>query len=213
MATFKKILILIPSYNEEKNIVRLLQKINKKYHTLVVDDGSTDKTFEKVKKLCEHYLKNSKNMGYQKTIENGIKFAMKRKYDGVITFDADEQFRVADLKKFYKNLEKGFDVVIGVRSFIPRISEKIFNIYTNKMFKVEDILCGLKGYNLNVINPKVFNQNFYACPNIALDYVKRKKKIKKISINVKERKGSSKFGNIFFGNLKIIKDLLQEIQS
>ena len=209
MATLKKIVVLIPSYNEEKTLVRLLHKINKKYRTLVVDDGSTDNTFVKVRKLCSHYLKHSKNMGYQKTIENGIKFAMKKKYDGVITFDADEQFGVTDIKKFYQSLKKGFDLVLGIRSFFPRISERIFNTYTNKKFKVEDILCGMKAYNLKSINKNILKQNFYGCPNIALDYIKRKKKIKKIYVNVYERKEKSKFGNILIGNLKILLDLIK----
>ena len=91
MERYKKIADLIPTYNEGENIVRLLHKIKKKYKTIVVDDGSEDKTHQRVKKLCTHYLRNYQNIGYQKTIERGINFAIKKKYDGIITFDADEQ--------------------------------------------------------------------------------------------------------------------------
>ena len=59
MERFKKIVVLIPSYNEGKEISNLLQKI-KRYNTIVVDDGSTDKTHLRVNKLCTHFLRNKK---------------------------------------------------------------------------------------------------------------------------------------------------------
>ena len=212
MERFKKIVILIPSYNEGKEIINLLQKI-KEYNTIVVDDGSTDKTHLRVNKLCTHFLRNKKNIGYQKSIERGLKFAIKRGYDGVITFDADGQLNTSYLKTFFKHLKKGYDLVIGIRNYVPRISEKIFNIYTSRKFDISDILCGLKGYNLKTINTEVLNQDYNACPNIALDYIKNKRNIRKVSIKIKKRSGESKFGNSFLGNIKIFRDLFKEILS
>ena len=212
MERFKKIVVLIPSYNEGKEIINLLQKI-KEYNTIVVDDGSTDKTHLRVKKLCTHFLRNKKNIGYQKSIERGLKFAIKSGYDGVITFDADGQLNTSYLKTFFKHLKKGYDLVIGIRNYVPRISEKIFNIYTSRKFDISDILCGLKGYNLKTINTEVFNQDYNACPNIALDYIKNKRNIRKVSIKIKKRSGESKFGNSFLGNIKIFRDLFKEILS
>ena len=212
MERFKKIVILIPSYNEGKEIINLLQKI-KEYNTIVVDDGSTDKTHLRVNKLCTHFLRNKKNIGYQKSIERGLKFAIKSGYDGVITFDADGQLNTSYLKTFFKHLKKGYDLVIGIRNYVPRISEKIFNIYTSRKFDISDILCGLKGYNLKTINTEVLNQDYNACPNIALDYIKNKRNIRKVSIKIKKRSGESKFGNSFLGNIKIFRDLFKEIFS
>ena len=212
MERFKKIVVLIPSYNEGKEIINLLQKI-KEYNTIVVDDGSTDKTHLRVNKLCTHFLRNKKNIGYQKSIERGLKFAIKSGYDGVITFDADGQLNTSYLKTFFKHLKKGYDLVIGIRNYVPRISEKIFNIYTSRKFDISDILCGLKGYNLKTINTEVLNQDYNACPNIALDYIKNKRNIRKVSIKIKKRSGESKFGNSFLGNIKIFRDLFKEILS
>ena len=212
MERFKKIVVLIPSYNEGKEIINLLQKI-KRYNTIVVDDGSTDKTHLRVNKLCTHFLRNKKNIGYQKSIERGLKFAIKNGYDGAITFDADGQLNTYYLKTFLKHLKKGYDLVIGIRNYVPRISEKVFNIYTSRKFDISDILCGLKGYNLKTINTEVLSQDYNACPNIALDYIKNKKNIRKVYIKIKKRNGSSKFGNSFFGNMKIFRDLFKEILS
>ena len=212
MERCKKIVVLIPSYNEGKNIINLLLKI-KKYNTIVVDDGSIDKTHLRINKLCTHFLRNKKNIGYQRSIERGLKFAIKNGYDGVITFDADGQLNTNYLKFFFEHLKKGYDLVIGIRNLIPRISEKIFNFYTNEKFGISDILCGLKGYNLKTMNIKVLNQDYYACPNIALDYIKNKKNVKKVSIKIKKRNGESKFGNSFLGNMKIFRDLYKEILS
>jgi len=212
MERFKKIVVLIPSYNEGKEIINLLQKI-KRYNTIVVDDGSTDKTHLRANKICTHFLRNKKNIGYQKSIERGLKFAIKKGYDGVITFDADGQLNITYLKTFFKHLKKGYDLVIGIRNYVPRISEKIFNIYISKKFDISDILCGLKGYNLKTINTEVLGQDYNACPNIALDYIKNKRNIRKVSIKIKKRNGESKFGNSFLGNIKIFRDLFKEILS
>lgn len=212
MERFKKIVVLIPSYNEGNKIINILQKL-KKYNTIVVDDGSTDKTHLRVNKLCTHFLRNKKNIGYQKSIEKGLKFAIKNSYDGVVTFDADGQLNTSYLKTFFKHLKKGYDLVIGIRNYVPRISEKIFNVYTSRKFDVKDILCGLKGYNLKTINKEVLDQDYNACSNIALDYIKNKKNIRKVSIKIKKRNGDSKFGNFFLGNIKIFKDLFKEISS
>tara|TARA_B100001027_G_C16238253_1_gene318041 strand:+ start:602 stop:1240 length:639 start_codon:yes stop_codon:yes gene_type:complete len=212
MERFKKIVVLIPSYNEGNKIINILQKL-KKYNTIVVDDGSTDKTHLRVNKLCTHFLRNKKNIGYQKSIEKGLKFAIKNSYDGVVTFDADGQLNTSYLKTFFKHLKKGYDLVIGIRNYVPRISEKIFNVYTSRKFDVKDILCGLKGYNLKTINKEVLDQDYNACSNIALDYIKNKKNIRKVSIKIKKRNGDSKFGNFFLGNIKIFRDLFKEISS
>jgi len=210
MERSKKIVVLIPSFNEGKEIINLLQKI-KKYNTIVVDDGSTDQTHLNVNKICTHFLRNKKNIGYQKSIERGLKFAIRKGYDGVVTFDADGQLNTSYLKIFFKHLKKGYDLVIGIRNSVPRVSEKIFNFYTSKKFDTGDILCGLKGYNLKTINAEVLGQDYNACSNIALDYIKNKKNIKKVSIKIKKRTGESKFGNSFLGNIKIFKDLFKEI--
>ena len=211
MESNKKIILLIPSYNEEEKIIRLLQKLKKDYQTIVIDDGSTDNTFVKIHKLTTYCIRNHKNIGYQKSIEKGMKFAKKKNYDCVVTFDADEQFNVKDIKKFYIYLNLNFDLVIGIRKVVPRISEKIFNFYCKKKFNLDDILCGLKGYNLKSLNVRVFNQNYNACSNIALDYIKRNMRIKKIYVKTYKRKDVSRFGNIYSANLKIIKDLIREI--
>lgn len=158
-------------------------------------------------------MRNKKNIGYQKSIEKGLKFAIKNSYDGVVTFDADGQLNTSYLKTFFKHLKKGYDLVIGIRNYVPRISEKIFNVYTSRKFDVKDILCGLKGYNLKTINKEVLDQDYNACSNIALDYIKNKKNIRKVSIKIKKRNGDSKFGNFFLGNIKIFRDLFKEISS
>ena len=209
----KKIILLIPSYNEGEKIIRLLKKIKNKYKTIVVDDGSTDNTYFKIKKLCTYCLKNYQNTGYQRSIEKGLKFARSKGYNCVVTFDADEQISINNIKKFYLYLNSGFDLVIGIRNVFPRFSEKIFNIYCKKKFNLEDVLCGLKGYNLNSLKLSIFNQNYNSCPNIALDYIKRNKSIKKIFVKIRKRKDAPKFGNTYSANLKIIKDLFKEIMS
>ena len=88
--------------------------------------------------------------------------------------------------KIAQAFKKGYDLVIGIRNYVPRISEKIFNIYTSKKFDISDILCGLKGYNLKTINTEVLGKDYNACPNIALDYIKNKKKSEKYILKLRK---------------------------
>ena len=79
MESNKKIILLIPSYNEGEKIIRLLQKLKKDYQTIVIDDGSTDNTFVKIHKLTTYCIRNHKNIGYQKSIEKRHEIRKKKK--------------------------------------------------------------------------------------------------------------------------------------
>ena len=82
-------------------------------------------------------------------INRGFSFALK-KFKYIITIDADGQHDPRYLHKIQKYLKKKYDLVITQRKKFPRISEKIFSIYTNKYFNSPDLLSGMKGYSYNL---------------------------------------------------------------
>lgn len=118
----EKILVVIPAFNEEENIEKLILKLKKILplnNVLVIDDGSKDGTYN----ICLKYkgeglkiLKNDKNIGKGGTLRRGFKYALKNHYQGVITLDADLQHPPELIKKFIEKLKTAkCDMIIGSR--------------------------------------------------------------------------------------------------
>lgn len=115
-----KIAIIIPTYNEEKNIKKTLLRvpndISDKLDVIVVDDGSTDKSVDIAKCFNTIILKHKKNKGYGAAIQTGLEYVKENNYDILIFIDADGQHDPKYLPKFIDPiLKNGIDFVIGNR--------------------------------------------------------------------------------------------------
>ncbi len=117
-----KLAIVIPAFNEElalkKVVLSLPKKIDgvKSIFSIVVDDGSSDSTFEIAKRCSTFAIRHVVNLGVGAATITGIEAAKKLKSDIVITIDADGQHNPKDIKKIIKPiLEKKADFVIGTR--------------------------------------------------------------------------------------------------
>lgn len=87
-----KNLIIIPAFNEEKNLqktINLLKKENPQADILLINDGSTDKTKEIAQKNGIKVISNQRNLGKSATFFHGVKYAIRNKYNNLITIDAD----------------------------------------------------------------------------------------------------------------------------
>src|SRR3989338_5826925 len=116
--------IVIPLFNEQEVIPFLINELNrvgqtlgKNYEVILVDDGSTDNTFELVKKASDQdskfkVIKFSRNFGRQAAFNVGIDFAQG---DMVLTMDGDLQHPPSLIPTFIKHAEEGSDIVIGER--------------------------------------------------------------------------------------------------
>lgn len=114
----KKIFIVIPAYNEEKAIVKVIHELTHAcYHNIVVvDDCSKDKTYSLVSKLNIHLLKHIVNRGQGAALRTGITFALQQGADVIVTFDSDGQHRVSEIKQVIAPVMKGkVDVTLGSR--------------------------------------------------------------------------------------------------
>ncbi len=114
----KSIVVCIPTYNEEKNIAKMIVSI-KKYadQIIVVDDGSTDYTSNIVKELGVKLIKHKQNLGKGAALRTGFLHAMTYSPDVVVTIDGDGQHDPSDIPKIIQPIIDGeVDVVIGSRS-------------------------------------------------------------------------------------------------
>ncbi len=127
MSREKELLIVIPAYNEEKNIGRLLEQLTRPEifslaDVLVVDDASTDATKDIVKKYGLAVVSHVYNLGYGSGLQSGYKYAVRNGYKYVIQMDADGQHDACNVPVLYKALTTGGgddgnkpDIVIGSR--------------------------------------------------------------------------------------------------
>lgn len=127
-------LIIIPAYNEAKNLAILLPKLKVRYpemQLLVIDDGSRDTTREVVKNQQVMVLSHPFNLGYGAAIQTGYKFALERHFLFVVQMDADGQHEIEDLGPLVQTVKQDLcDLALGSRflngeSYRPTLPRKI----------------------------------------------------------------------------------------
>ena len=112
-----KTLIVIPAFNEVANIASVLNEISisaPELDVLVVDDGSTDSTFELASEHGVAVLRLPFNLGVGAAMRLGFKYASQNGYESVVQVDADGQHVPKEIKSLLSKLDR-FDVVIGSR--------------------------------------------------------------------------------------------------
>ena len=122
----KQLAIIIPVYNEEENIEKVIndwRKIleKKKFDIIVINDGSKDKTkliLDKIKKKSSNIkVINKLNGGHGESIYLGYKYATKKKYKFIFQVDSDDQFSTSDFKALWKLKDKSYDLIMGYRQY------------------------------------------------------------------------------------------------
>jgi glycosyltransferase involved in cell wall biosynthesis len=155
--------VVIPAYNEENNIeniikivVSALKKMN--IEIIIVDDGSTDRTADIVRKLSEkygfiHLYQHEKNMGYADALKTGFNHCNGE----FITFiDADLQNDPRDIPKLMIYGKQGYGAVVGWRK---NRKDKIYRLLISKLYN--DFIHLLFNINFPDINgkPKLFRSD------------------------------------------------------
>ena len=112
-------LVLIPAYNEEKNLERVIENLKKKapqFDYIIINDGSTAHTEKLCRKKQYHYISLPVNLGLTGAMQTGMKYAKEKNYDMAIQFDADGQHLPEYIQKMVDCMEKtNCDVVIAPR--------------------------------------------------------------------------------------------------
>lgn len=210
----KKILVIIPAYNEEKNIVKVVESINKikskkyKIDYIVINDGSTDNT----KHICEtnkiNFIDLPCNLGIGGAVQTGYKYAYYKNYDIAIQFDGDGQHNAEYIEELSKYLEKN-NLVIGSRfienkdgfksTIMRRLGIKFLSnliwFFTNE--KIYDVTSGFRAIDKKLIEYFAFNYPVdYPEPDSLVQIIKKGYKVKEVPVKMNERKGgkSSIFG-------------------
>lgn len=111
-------LVIIPAFNEEASLPRVLEELataGTDLDVLVVDDGSTDRTAEVARDAGAMVAPLPFNLGVGGALRTGFKFAVAREYDRALQLDADGQHDPGDIERLLAGLDEGADMVIGSR--------------------------------------------------------------------------------------------------
>ncbi|MDD2822962.1 MAG: glycosyltransferase family 2 protein [Candidatus Daviesbacteria bacterium] len=151
-----KITIVVPAHNEEKRISIVLKDLVKVgLPIIVVDDGSSDNTYEVVKSFPVNLLSHRINLGKGAALKTGCVAAFSQGADAVVIMDSDGQHKVEDLAKFvYKLNENNYDMIFGSRNlsygvpFVRFIGNKFASVLVSFLFGiyVSDLICGFRAF-------------------------------------------------------------------
>lgn len=115
----QSVIIVIPAHNEEHTVTAVIHELRRVAPTVdrvIVNDCSSDATGEILDALGEKQLKLIHNLGYGQALQTGLKYALLKGYDVIVTMDADGQHRPQDVPPLLAALqESGADMVIGSR--------------------------------------------------------------------------------------------------
>jgi glycosyltransferase involved in cell wall biosynthesis len=118
MAHDRSVLALIPAYNEQARVARVVAGAKAFVPVLVVDDGSLDDTVSQAEGAGAAILRQSENQGKGAALKAGFEYALAAGYEAVITLDADQQHDPAEIPAFLDTFARSeADLIIGTRSF------------------------------------------------------------------------------------------------
>jgi len=214
--------VVVPIFNEEENVPLLcekldavLSKLNRSYEALLIDDGSTDTSWQKLVECARKYkhfrlIRFRRNFGQTAAMSAGFR---ESKGEVIVTLDADLQNSPEDIPKILERMEKGFDVVSGWRkdrkdAFINRrLPSMMANAIISKITGVplHDYGCTLKGYRREIVkNLELYGEMHRFIPALA-SWVGGS--IDEITVDHQPRRfGKTKYG--ISRTLRVILDLI-----
>lgn len=199
--------VIVPFYNEAKNIPLLvkelsvvLQGLKREFEIVLVDDGSNDgSTFNvQLSTLNIKLVFHKKRMGKGQALKTGIENSSG---EIIVFMDGDLQDDPADLEKFLKKIDQGYDFVNGVRkerkdSLLVKFYSDTARFFLKKLLHspFTDINCGFKAFKRPVIDNFIFYGNNFRFFPLAVYY--EGYKVTEIPVNNRSRiHGQTKFGS------------------
>ena len=199
-----KKLIIVPAYNEEKNIKNVITNIKenaKDYDYMIINDCSTDNTESICKENNFNYISLPKNLGIGGAVQTGYKYAKENNYDVAIQFDGDGQHDTEYLDLLVKQIENGANMSIGSRyidkegfqsTYIRRLGKNIISFIIKILCrkKVTDPTSGFRTCDRKII--EMFARNYpdeYPEPETRIKILTNKYVLVEVPVKMHERQG------------------------
>ena len=192
MLNGKRISVIIPAYNEEKRIGKVLQRIPEFVdEVIVVDDGSNDRTSEVARKFGVEVIRLERNEGKGKAMSEGIKAA---NGDIIVFMDADGQHRPEEIVKLVEPIVNGeADFVIGSRLIKAQgerpLIRKISNFITTYLIRlklgisVRDTQSGFRAIRREFL-PEIESKRYEVETEVLIKAVKKGARVKEVPVSM-----------------------------
>ncbi len=202
-----KVAIVIPAWNEAATIDRVVRSVISGRTVIVVNDHSTDNTGFIAEEAGAVVVNHKVNKGYDGALQSGFEKADELAMDVVVTFDADGQHDAATLDQIIQPLERDrADIVIGVRPQTARFAEALFGLYTQWRYGVEDILCGLKAYRIDIYKRRGHFDSYNSIgTELALAALADGARFAVVPVPIHGRRDEPRFGQGLKANWRILK--------
>lgn len=230
-----KLLVIIPAYNEAESIFKTVTDLlkikinNVELFYIIINDGSKDNTQEICEQNSFNVINLPKNCGIGNAVQTGYRYAKDHNFDYAIQFDGDGQHDECYIEKMIKELEKGYDFVIGSRfvagnkddesefksSVTRRFGIKLlsFIIKRKTKKKIYDVTSGFRLANRKII--QVFSLIYpydYPEPSSIALLLNNNYKVNEVSVKMRERmagKSSISFFKSIKYMFKVSKDIIK----
>ncbi len=195
----KEVLIIIPAYNEQDNIKRVVDNLIEnypQYDYVVVNDGSRDHTRRICRENGYRLLDLPVNLGLAGGFQAGMKYAYRAGYKYAIQFDADGQHRPEYIEPIKKKMEEGYDIVIAsrfvskkkpfsMRMLGSRLISAAIKITTGK--RIKDPTSGMRMFNRRIIKECATNINYGPEPDTVSFLMKNGATVAEVQAEMDER--------------------------
>jgi glycosyltransferase involved in cell wall biosynthesis len=203
----ERIIIIIPAYNEEKNInnvIHSLKNENSFFECVVINDGSKDNTQQAAESSgLATVIQLPANLGIGGAVQTGFKYALYHQFDYAVQFDGDGQHLASEIYKLIEPLKNNLiDVCIGSRfikktqgfqsTFMRRLGIKVFEMLSGLLIrqKITDSTSGFRAYNKEAIAFLAANYpTDYPEPETVILLGKNDFNVQEVSVEMLERQG------------------------
>lgn len=194
-----KVLLVIPAYNEEKNIERVVKRLKEEFPELdyiVVNDGSRDKTASICREKGFHLLDLPVNLGLAGCFQAGMRYAYEKGYAYAIQFDGDGQHRPEYIAPMERKMREGYDIVIGSR-FLEGKKDWSMRMIGSRMIgaairlttgaRLTDPTSGMRLFSRKMIEEFALNLNYGPEPDTISFLIKQGARVAEVPVIIDER--------------------------
>lgn len=193
------LLIVIPAYNEQENIVRVVGELAEHYPQfdyVVVNDGSSDATAEICRRQGYRLIDLPVNLGLAGAFQTGLKYAWQHGYEYALQFDGDGQHLPEYIQPMLDKIQEGYDIVIASR-FLTEKKPRSMRMLGSNLIQlalklttgatVHDPTSGMRMFNRGLIREFAQRLNYGPEPDTLSYLIKNGARVAEVQVRMEER--------------------------